>query len=573
MKNQTRANYAKKLLTFPKALHRGFGLRKKLLITTFVLIAAIFSNSIYIGYSASNTSSFVVDDADATFVGDWGYSSYIPGFYDEGYRYNHPGGSQATATWSFNIPQAGSWEVFATWSSYKNRATNAPYTINHAQGTTTVTVNQEQNGGEWVSLGTYNFETGQTNVKLTDNANDVVIADAIQLVPKNTSPTPQQPQPTPEQPADVTITYSSNPAVDAFFDGDRTSSGDSLQVSYGTSVTVLAGQTQDYTFNYWLVDNTRHFDNRLTLENIVEDTNVIAVYTYVQQPDPQPTSDMIVGINIWSGTSVSQFKSKDIPLLKDAGIKYLRTGTGIRESFVDAARDAGIDVIGTLGTNGLPDQNAFGNYVYNRVLQFKGKVNAWVVFNEANYFGFNGDPEGYTRALRTAYTRAKQADPNVKIITSNFLSTEGGLSFLKDMYNNGAAGYFDVLGIDPYCYPEAPTQPNQDRWGHSFWRVPQLHDLMVQNGDGNKPVWIIEFGYRTPSAQYPLGNSIIVSETQQANYLVEAMELAQTWPWLERFYIYEWMDSADVNLGYWGLIRGNFDLKPAYYTVQQFNTN
>jgi hypothetical protein len=78
---------------------------------------------------------------------------------------------------------------------------------------------------------------------------------------------------------------------------------------------------------------------------------------------------------------------------------------------------------------------------------------------------------------------------------------------------------------------------------------------MVQNGDGDKLVWIVEFGYRTPSNQYSLGHSTVGSEEDQAEFLVQALELAQTWPWLERFYIYEWMDSADVNLGYWGLIR------------------
>jgi hypothetical protein len=286
---------------------------------------------------------------------------------------------------------------------------------------------------------------------------------------------------------------------------------------------------------------------------------------------------MIVGVNIWGGTSVTQFKARDIPLLKEAGIKYLRIGSGVSDSFVNAAIDEGIDVIATLGKYGLPDLQSFGNYVYNRVLAFKGRVNAWVVFNEANWDGYQNDARGYTDALKVAYTRAKQADPNVKIITTNILSVEDGLSFLKDMYNYGAKNYFDVLGIDPYCYPEAPTEPNSDRWGHSFWRLPQLHDLMVQYSDGNKPVWIIEFGYRTPSNQYPLSHSTVVSENQQATYLIEALELAQTWPWLERFYIYEWMDSADPNLGYWGLVREDYrypyEVKPAYYAVKQFLTD
>jgi hypothetical protein len=277
---------------------------------------------------------------------------------------------------------------------------------------------------------------------------------------------------------------------------------------------------------------------------------------------------------MWSGTSISQLQARDIPLLNQAGIKHLRIGTGVTDAFVNAAITADIEVIGTFGTNGLPDLEAFGDYVFNRVSYFKGRVNAWVVFNEANYDSFNGNPQGYTEALKVAFVQAKQADPNVKIVTTNFLSTEGGLTFLQAMYNAGAQGYFDVLGVDPYCNPAPPTEPNEDNWGHTFWRIPELHNLMAQNGDGDKPIWIVEFGYRTPSSKYPLGHSTVVSETDQAEFLVEALELAKTWTWLERFYIYEWMDSADINLGHWGLINEKYvapyEVKPAYDAVKQF---
>lgn len=295
----------------------------------------------------------------------------------------------------------------------------------------------------------------------------------------------------------------------------------------------------------------------------------------------QPNSKMIVGVNMWSGTPIAQLQARDIPLLNQAGIKHLRIGTGVSDTFVNAAIAAGIDVIGTFGTNGLPDLQTFGDYVYNRVLNFKGRVNAWVVFNEANFDSFKDNPQGYTEALQVAYVRAKQADSNVKIITTNFLSTEGGLSFLQSMYNAGAQGFFDILGVDPYCNPASPAEPNEDVWGHTFWRIPELHNMMTQNGDGDKPIWIIEFGYRTPSSKYPLGHSTVVSETAQAELIVEALELAQTWTWLERFYIYDWMDSADVDLGYWGLIKEKYSapytVKPAYDAIKQFietqNTN
>jgi hypothetical protein len=279
------------------------------------------------------------------------------------------------------------------------------------------------------------------------------------------------------------------------------------------------------------------------------------------------------GVNMWYGTPSNEFYSRDLPLLKQLGIKHIRIGIGVTDSFVDRALQEGIDVIGTLDRRGLPDLNAFGDYVFERVAHFKGRVKAWVVFNEPNWDGFKNDPKGYTSALKVAYTRAKEADPKIIICTGNFLSTEEALTFLQGMYSAGAKGYFDVLGVDPYCYPASPLEPKAGLNGHTFWKIPMLHNLMVQNGDGEKKVWIVEFGYRTPGAGYYVGDGKTVSEKDQATYLVQAMNLASTWPWLERFYIYEWMDSADVALGRWGLIREAYrppyETKPAFDAVKE----
>jgi hypothetical protein len=127
------------------------------------------------------STEIIVDDVDASFVGAWGSGS-SPGYYGVGYRYRWAGSGSNTATWSFNVAEAGSWEVFAMWSSGTNRATDAPYTINHAGGSDTVGVNQQLNGGQWFSLGTYSFDAASYSIILNDNANGVVIADAIRLV-------------------------------------------------------------------------------------------------------------------------------------------------------------------------------------------------------------------------------------------------------------------------------------------------------------------------------------------------------------------------------------------------------
>jgi len=94
-----------------------------------------------------------------------------------------PGASPNTATWSVNVPSSGSYQVYARWTQHPNRATDAKYTVNHAGGATTVTVNQAAGGGTWSSLGSFSFNAGSASVSVTDRANGYVIADAVMFAP------------------------------------------------------------------------------------------------------------------------------------------------------------------------------------------------------------------------------------------------------------------------------------------------------------------------------------------------------------------------------------------------------
>ena len=132
--------------------------------------------------SPSPTEAIVMDDVEADYVGNWPASSLTSGSYGGEYKYRWAGMGANTATWSVSIPEVGSWEVYARWTSSSNRATDAPYTVYHAYGSSVVTRNQEINGGVWISLGTFDFKVGITSIMLSDDANDVVIADGIKLV-------------------------------------------------------------------------------------------------------------------------------------------------------------------------------------------------------------------------------------------------------------------------------------------------------------------------------------------------------------------------------------------------------
>jgi hypothetical protein len=76
-------------------------------------------------------------------------------------------------------------KVQAWWTAAGDRSTKAPFLIYDANQVQldTVYVNQQQNGGKWVDLGTYSFTTGWNVVALSrwTTGSGVVVADAVRF--------------------------------------------------------------------------------------------------------------------------------------------------------------------------------------------------------------------------------------------------------------------------------------------------------------------------------------------------------------------------------------------------------
>lgn len=115
---------------------------------------------------------------------DWTHSTSEPGYWGTDYQYVSGGTGTTYAEWTISPSQTGEYELFTWYTAHSNRASNAPYTIEHNAGTTTVRIDQTQNGRQWVSLGTYPFIADvYYTVRLSNDANGIVISDAIRLVP------------------------------------------------------------------------------------------------------------------------------------------------------------------------------------------------------------------------------------------------------------------------------------------------------------------------------------------------------------------------------------------------------
>ena len=104
-------------------------------------------------------ASVIVDNQDAGFTetGTWNESS--AGDEYEGSSY-YTTGTGATATWTPDLPVAGTYNVYAWWCYWSTRDTNALYTVNYSGGSDSMRKNQQQTTGQWILLGQYYFDAG-----------------------------------------------------------------------------------------------------------------------------------------------------------------------------------------------------------------------------------------------------------------------------------------------------------------------------------------------------------------------------------------------------------------------------
>lgn len=88
----------------------------------------------------------------------------------------------ATARWLFSLPAAGSWGVFYKWPASSGLSQSVPFNVQHANGTSTVTLNERIADSEWVKLAEKSFlQNTQYEVSTSCMPDGPVAADAVML--------------------------------------------------------------------------------------------------------------------------------------------------------------------------------------------------------------------------------------------------------------------------------------------------------------------------------------------------------------------------------------------------------
>ncbi len=249
------------------------------------------------------------------------------------------------------------------------------------------------------------------------------------------------------------------------------------------------------------------------------------------------------------------------------------------DDIVDLCETYGLQIIARLDgapnwsrqDNSMPgrppdDFQDYGEFVYRFVDRYQGRVRYIQIWNEPNLFIEWGnrpvDPAGYVELLKTAYTYAKKADPNVYVLNAPLAITLGephpepgkwramnDLQYLEEMYQAGAADYFDLLSANAFGMdlpPEDAPSPGK----LNFARVSLQREIMERYGDGHKAVWFNEYGWNAAPEFFPPESLIWkrVTEEQQAEFTLRGIEYArQNWPWAGVFNIWYFRQVGNID--------------------------
>ncbi len=285
------------------------------------------------------------------------------------------------------------------------------------------------------------------------------------------------------------------------------------------------------------------------------------------------------------------------------------------EPLVNAANAGGVNVMFSvvkapqwarpgntdLSVEGPPaNPQDFANFLGAMATHFRGRVKAYEVWNEQNlHYEWGNEPLSaarYVQMLRSCYSAIKNADPGAMVISGALTPTgvnDGSraiddVNYLAQMYANGLRGVADGIGVHPSGYNNPATvgagwttaaEP-QFKGHRSFYfrgTMDNYRSVMVRNGDAGKKLWVTEFGWAStenlgagpaPGYEYAGQNS----EGEQAQYLVDAFNLARSWGYVGPMFVWNLnfapVSGAGDEKAAFGLVRPDWGTRPAYEALK-----
>jgi hypothetical protein len=232
------------------------------------------------------------------------------------------------------------------------------------------------------------------------------------------------------------------------------------------------------------------------------------------------------------------------------------------DKYVDTAKASGKKIIGILayGVSWIhedgksrdyipPDKVHFYlNYVQRTAEHFKGRVDAWCIWNEPNFIFWKGSRDEYLSLARQAADALREVDSEVILLGGAFNRGFFGLptSYIKGLFESGAMKKADAVAFHPY-------ELNPDRTTRLFL---EFRSHVAKYGFEDR-IWITEAGYPT-GGWYPTA----VSEKKFPSYVVKTF-VGLAINGAKRIIWYQLFDpqnrSKNDSENYFGLVRSEDD--------------
>lgn len=227
----------------------------------------------------------------------------------------------------------------------------------------------------------------------------------------------------------------------------------------------------------------------------------------------------------------------EVKSTKEAGMRYFRTDFGFGgiakagdrydfsryDELVEKLNAAGIEILPVLQgydwevQRSRPDAvplykhpETWRKFIRAVAEHYKGRIHAYEIWNEQDGGFWKPSPNAaqYVPLLKIAYQEIKAVDPDARVIVGGLCGWNS--DYMRDIYSHGGKGFFDAVAVHPYGWgPDA--SPATTAAFNTFKQV------MAENGDSGKELWLTEFGTST------FRSSLL---DQQKDVILRAIELA-----------------------------------------------
>jgi len=232
------------------------------------------------------------------------------------------------------------------------------------------------------------------------------------------------------------------------------------------------------------------------------------------------------------------------------------------------------------------DRDAFAAFTEAFAARYGDQVDYYQVWDDPNlaehWGGGPVSPPAYADLLARTAMAIRSTDPAARILLAGLSPTvETGpqnlndLLYLAQLYEAGAAPYFDIVTGKPYGFDTGPDDRRVNEAVFNFSRLILLHEVMEAHGDTDKAVWASHWGWNALPQGWTGQASIwgLTDEVTQATRTVEALNRARIeWPWCGALILENFQPAAPPEDARWGfaLVGQDGTPRPAYEAVRNW---